>query len=107
MYAELGSRFSDSVKHSAVGDDDGVRARFAEKSEIIFHKAQIGILCEYVRRNVYLFTKRVRVFHCGNQLVAREIVRERTQRKILSAYIHRVRTEVKCSFKFCKIAGRG
>ena len=100
MDIQLRRGFFRAIENSAVGDNSGVDARGIKERKVVLQRGHILIFCKNVCRYVYLFVQRMGILYSRYKFVAVEIVGKRTERKIFTADIRRVRAEVKSRFKF-------
>ena len=94
MHGKLRRRLFHRVKHSAVGNYNGVHAYFSEIFKVVGKRRKIGVARKDICRNVYFFAVTVRKSDGFFQFFAVEIVGKRAQRKGFAPYICRVRAEI-------------
>ena len=107
MHGKLRGGFFRRVYYAAVRDDCRVNTYGIQIFKVVRKRTQIGVACKHVGGYVHLFIKAVGKVYRIFQLFAIKVIRKRAQRKRLTAYVRRVRTEIKSRFKFGKVACRG
>ena len=104
--SEIGSNFFAKRHETYIAYKHCVRTDFLQKLKVFLCIFEVGVFGKYVDCDVYFFAERMRKIYAFYHLFFGEVVRKGTQRKLFSAYIHGVRTEVESSFEFFEIARR-
>ena len=76
-----------------IADDEGVHARCIERAEIVGQRCQVALLHENVRGDVHLHARSVGDFHCGGDVLKREVRRASAHAEAIGGQVHCVRAE--------------
>ena len=76
-----------------IANDKGVDPRRIECAEVVGKRGQVALLHEDVRSDVHLHARSVSDFHCGGDVLKREVRRAGAHAEAIRGQVHRVRAE--------------